>query len=200
MTEKNVTEFLDDPFATFVLWMNEAGKSELNDPNAMTVATCTADGRPSARITLLKEWDERGFVFYTDLESRKSGEIRQNPHVALLFHWKSLLRQVRIEGPVSQVSDAQADASFAGRPRTSRLGAWASQQSRPLAARAIFEAKLADVEASFPEETTPRPPFWSGWRVSPESFEFWQDMPSRLHDRITFTRDLEGWKLGRLYP
>jgi pyridoxamine 5'-phosphate oxidase len=180
--------------------MDEASKSELSDPNAMTVATCTADARPSARIALLKEWDERGFVFYTDLESRKSGEIRQNPHVALLFHWKSLQRQVRIEGPVSQVSDAQADAYFAGRPRPSRLGAWASEQSRPLADRATYEAKLAEIEASFPEEITPRPPFWSGWRVNPESFEFWQDMASRLHDRITFTRDSEGWKLGRLYP
>jgi pyridoxamine 5'-phosphate oxidase len=205
-----LTEFLDDPFATFALWLDEARKTELNDPNAMTVATCTAEGRPSARIALLKEWDARGFVFYTNLESRKSEEIRQNPHVALLFHWKSLLRQIRIEGPVTQVTDAQADAYFAGRPRTSRLGAWASAQSRPLADRAIFEAKLAETEARFPEEATPRPPFWSGWRVEPENFEFWQDMPFRLHDRITFTRREAGrreagrreagWVKGRLYP
>ena len=200
-----MTEFLDDPFATFALWLDEARKTELNDPNAMTVATCTAEGRPSARIALLKEWDARGFVFYTNLESRKSEEIRQNPHVALLFHWKSLLRQIRIEGPVTQVTDAQADAYFAGRPRTSRLGAWASAQSRPLADRATFEAKLAETEARFPEEATPRPPFWSGWRVEPENFEFWQDMPFRLHDRITFTRRDAGrrdagWVKGRLYP
>jgi pyridoxamine 5'-phosphate oxidase len=195
-----LTEFLDDPFATFALWLDEARKTELNDPNAMTVATCTAEGRPSARIALLKEWDARGFVFYTNLESRKSEEIRQNPHVALLFHWKSLLRQIRIEGSVTQVTDAQADAYFAGRPRTSRLGAWASAQSRPLADRATFEARLAETEARLPEEATPRPPFWSGWRVEPENFEFWQDMPFRLHDRITFTRRGAGWVKGRLYP
>jgi pyridoxamine 5'-phosphate oxidase len=195
-----LTEFLDDPFAAFALWLGEARKSEVNDSNAMTVASCTADGRPSARIALLKEWDTRGFVFYTNLESRKSEEIKQNPHVALLFHWKSLLRQIRIEGRVSQVSDAQADAYFAGRPRPSRLGAWASAQSRPLADRASFEAKLAEAEMLFPGDTTPRPPFWSGWRVEPEAFEFWQDMPFRLHDRITFTRGDAGWVKGRLYP
>jgi pyridoxamine 5'-phosphate oxidase len=195
-----VTEFLDDPFATFALWFGEAKQSEVNDPNAMTVATCTADGKPSARIALLKEWDARGFVFYTNLESRKSNEIKQNPRIALLFHWKSLQRQIRIEGPATQVTDDQADAYFAGRPRLSRLGAWASAQSRPLADRATFEAKLAEVEARFPEETTPRPPFWSGWRVTPEQFEFWQDMAFRLHDRITFTRIGNAWQTGRLYP
>ncbi len=195
-----MTEFLDDPFATFALWFDEARVSELNDPNAMTIATCTPSGIPSARIALLKEWDEQGFVFYTNLESRKSSEIKQNPHVALLFHWKSLLRQIRIEGPATQVSDAQADAYFAGRPRPSRIGAWASAQSRPLADRATFEAKLAETEARFPEQTTPRPAFWSGWKITPKQFEFWQDMPHRLHDRITFTRDPEGWKRGRLYP
>lgn len=195
-----MTEFLDDPFATFALWFGEARQSEPNDPNAMTVATCTADGKPSARIALLKEWDQRGFVFYTNLESRKSNEIRQNPHVALLFHWKSLQRQIRIEGQASQVTDEQADAYFAGRPRPSRLGAWASAQSRPLRDRATFEAKLAEMEARFPDEATPRPPFWSGWRVTPTHFEFWQDMAHRLHDRITFTASPEGWERGRLYP
>jgi pyridoxamine 5'-phosphate oxidase len=195
-----VTEFLDDPFATFELWFQEAKSSEPADPNAMTVATCTADGKPSARIALLKEWDKSGFVFYTNLESRKSEEIRQNPQVALLFHWKSLMRQIRIEGTVTKVTDAQADAYFAGRPRLSRLGAWASAQSRPLADRATFEANLAEVEARFPEETTPRPPFWSGWRVTPSYFEFWQDMAFRLHDRITFTQSGDVWEQGRLYP
>jgi pyridoxamine 5'-phosphate oxidase len=195
-----LTEFLDDPFANFAAWMEEAGRTEPSDPNAMTLATCTAGGLPSARIVLLKEWDERGFVFYTNLESRKSHEIGENPHVALLFHWKSLLRQIRIEGEVTAVSDAQADAYFAGRPRLSRIGAWASAQSRPLADRATFEADFAAAEARFPGETTPRPPFWSGWRVSPARFEFWQDREFRLHDRITLTRTSTGWQKRRLYP
>jgi pyridoxamine 5'-phosphate oxidase len=195
-----LTEFLDDPFATFAAWMAEARRSEPSDPNAMTLATCTADGRPSARIVLLKEWDERGFVFYTNLESRKSVEIGENPHGALLFHWKSLLRQIRIEGEVTAVSDTQADAYFAGRPRLSRIGAWASAQSRPLADRATFEADFAAADARFPGEATPRPPFWSGWRVTPAHFEFWQDMEFRLHDRVIFTPSAEGWRKSRLYP
>ena len=195
-----MTEFLDDPFATFAAWMEEARVSEPSDPNAMTLATCTNAGRPSARIVLLKEWDERGFVFYTNLESRKSNEIGENPHVALLFHWKSLLRQIRIEGEVTAVSEAQADAYFAGRPRLSRIGAWASAQSRPLKDRATFEADLAAADARFPGDITPRPPFWSGWRVTAETFEFWQDMEFRLHDRIIFTRSPAGWEKSRLYP
>lgn len=195
-----MTEFLDDPFATFALWMQEAEQTEPNDPNAMTVATSTAAGRPSARILLLKEWDEQGFVFYTNLDSRKSGEIKQNPNAALLFHWKSLQRQVRIEGGITQVPDHQADAYFATRPRLSRLGAWASEQSRPLPDRETFETKLQQTEARFPAETTPRPPFWSGWRLAPDYFEFWQGREFRLHDRITFTRRPQGWAQGRLYP
>jgi pyridoxamine 5'-phosphate oxidase len=195
-----LTEFFDDPYVTFAAWMAEASQSEPSDPNAMTLATCTAAGRPSARIVLLKEWDRQGFVFYTNLESRKSGEIEANPQVALLFHWKSLLRQIRIEGKVTAVSDAQADAYFAGRPRLSRIGAWASAQSRPLADRETFEADFAAADARFPGETTPRPPFWSGWRVTPESFEFWQDREFRLHDRITFTPTESGWQKSRLYP
>ena len=195
-----MTEFFDDPFVTFAAWMKEAAQSEPSDPNAMTLATCTADGRPSARIVLLKEWDERGFVFYTNLESRKSNEIGQNPKAALLFHWKSLARQIRIEGEVTAVSDAQADAYFAARPRSSRIGAWASAQSRPLKDRASFEADFAAADARFPGETTPRPAFWSGWRVTPENFEFWQDREFRLHDRITFTPAASGWRKARLYP
>jgi len=195
-----LTEFFDDPFDTFAAWMAEAKQSEPSDPNAMTLATCTASGRPAARIVLLKEWDRQGFVFYTNLESRRSEEIAANPHVALLFHWKSLLRQIRIEGSVTAVSDAQADAYFAGRPRLSRIGAWASAQSRPLKDRATFEADFAAADARFPGETTPRPPFWSGWRVTPEHFEFWQDREFRLHDRIIFTPTAQGWQSGRLYP
>lgn len=195
-----MTEFSPDPFVAFADWLAEAGASERNDPNAMTVATCTAHGKPSARIALLKEWGSQGFVFYTNLESRKSQEIKQNPNVALLFHWKSLLRQIRIEGTVTPVSDAQADAYFAGRPRQSRIGAWASAQSRPLADRATFEARFAEADARFPGDVTPRPPFWSGWRVTPDYFEFWQDMKFRLHERITYTRSEKGWEIGRLYP
>ncbi len=193
-------ELSDDPFIAFAAWMAAAEQSEPSDPNAMTLATCTAGGKPSARIVLLKEWDARGFVFYTNLESRKSNEIAENPHVALLFHWKSRLRQIRIEGEVSAVSDAQADAYFAGRPRHSRIGAWASAQSRPLKDRATFEADFAAAFARFPEETTPRPPFWSGWRVTPAHFEFWQDQEFRLHDRLTFSLTASGWQQGRLYP
>ena len=195
-----MTEFQNDPFAAFALWFKEATSSEPADPNAMTVATATRTGRPSARIALLKAWDERGFVFYTNLESRKSLEIRENPQVALLFHWKSLKRQVRIEGLAAQVSDEQSDAYFATRPRISRLGAWASAQSRPLADRATFEARLREVEARFPTDSIPRPPFWSGWRISPEVCEFWQDVDYRLHERIVFRRAAGGWEKSRLYP
>lgn len=195
-----MTEFSDDPFASFAAWMEEASRTEPSDANAMTLATCTADGMPSARIVLLKEWDENGFVFYTNLGSRKSNEIGKNPRVALLFHWKSLLRQIRIEGEVTAVSDAQADAYFAGRPRFSRIGAWASAQSRPLDDRATLEADLAAAAARFPGEETPRPPFWSGWRVTPRNFEFWQDMEFRLHDRFIYTRTKTGWQTSRLYP
>ena len=195
-----MNEISADPFAAFAAWFAEAKAGEPNDANAMTVATCTATGKPSARIALLKEWDDRGFVFYTNLESRKSEEIKQNPNAALLFHWKSLLRQIRIEGTVTAVSDAQADAYFAGRPRLSRIGAWASAQSRPLPDRATFEARMAEINARYPGATTPRPPFWSGWRVTPTSFEFWQDQQFRMHDRITYRQAGTGWATGRLYP
>jgi pyridoxamine 5'-phosphate oxidase len=189
-----------DPFGLFGDWMGEAEASEVNDPNAMTLATVSAAGRPAARIVLLKAWDSQGFVFYTNLESRKSEEIRASGHVALLFHWKSLRRQVRIEGVVEQVADVEADAYFASRPRESRLGAWASVQSRPLESRAVFEARLAEVEARFPGDVIPRPEFWSGWRVKPDYFEFWQDVKFRLHERLVFTPTADGWETGLLYP
>jgi pyridoxamine 5'-phosphate oxidase len=189
-----------DPFARFGQWFAAAEQSEPNDPNAMTVATCTPDGRPSARIVLLKDYDRRGFVFYTNKQSRKGGELQANRHAALLFHWKSLRRQVRIEGVVEDVTDAEADAYYATRARVSRLGAWASEQSRPLPDRATLERRVAEMEARHPGEAIPRPPHWSGYRVIPESFEFWQDMPYRLHDRLVFTRSGADWVTGRLYP
>jgi pyridoxamine 5'-phosphate oxidase len=189
-----------DPFGRFAQWFAEAEASEPNDPNAMILATATAEGRPSARTVLLKAWDAGGFVFYTNLESRKSEELKQNPRAALLFYWKILHRQVRIEGAISLVDDAQADAYFASRPRGSRIGAWTSAQSRPLADRETFERELAEVEARFPTEDIPRPGFWSGWRLVPDYLEFWQDQRFRLHDRETYTFNKEGWLMGRLYP
>ena len=194
-----------DPFARFHAWMAEAVENEPVDPNAMTVVTATHDGRPSARTILLKGTDDRGFVFYTNKESRKSAELAANPHVFLLFYWKSLGRQIRIEGVVEHVTDAESDAYYASRPRISRLGAWASSQSRPLAERSELERRLAEYEARYPDEDIPRPPYWSGYRVIPESFEFWQNMPYRLHDRTTYTRAPgaqagAGWTIGKLFP
>ena len=189
-----------DPITLFQDWLAEAGATEPNDPNAMTVATVTRDGRPSARIVLLKGVDARGFVFYTNKESRKGEELAANPRAALLFHWKSLRRQVRVEGPVEHATDVEADAYFASRARISRLGAWASRQSRPLPARDELERRLAEYDARFPGEDIPRPGYWSGFRVIPDSLEFWQDMPYRLHDRRTYVRDGEHWATGALYP
>jgi pyridoxamine 5'-phosphate oxidase len=190
----------NDPYALFAAWFAEASAREPNDPNAMTVATATPDGIPSARIILLKDYDRRGFVFYTNKQSRKGCELAANGHVFLLFHWKSLRRQVRIEGVVEDVTDAEADAYYASRPRVSRLGAWASSQSRPLAERAELERRVAEAEARFPGDSVPRPPYWSGYRVIPSRFEFWQDMPFRLHDRTVFTREGESWISSKLFP
>jgi len=191
---------MTNPLHRFTAWLAEASAVEPNDPNAMTLATATPEGRPSARMVLLKGADARGFVFYTNLESRKSLELAANPVAALLFHWKSLRRQVRIEGTVEPVSAAEADAYFATRPALSRLGAWASDQSRPLPSRAVLEARLAAMKSRFGEENIPRPPHWSGWRLVPEVFEFWQDMPFRLHERLVFTRGAGGWEIGQIYP
>ncbi len=190
----------DDPIALFESWLAEAGRTERSDPNAMTVATATPGGRPSARIVLLKGVDPRGFVFYTNKQGRKGAELAANPFASLLFHWKTLGRQVRVEGPVEDVTDAEADAYFASRARISRLGAWASEQSRPLPSRAALERRVAELDARHPGDTIPRPPHWSGYRVIPERMEFWQDMPYRLHDRRTYRRDGDHWEQGALYP
>lgn len=188
------------PHLLFDQWLVDAVAREPNDPNAMALATADADGRPSVRMVLLKGHDARGFVFYTNLDSRKGGELAANRRAALLFHWKSLRRQIRIEGPIEPVSAAEADAYFASRSRDSQLGAWASEQSRPLDARATFEARYEEMRARFDGGDVPRPPRWSGFRVLPERIEFWSDRAHRLHERRLFVKDNMGWREGLLYP
>lgn len=191
----------DDPIALFDTWFAEAQASEPNDPNAMALATVDADGAPSLRMVLLKGHDARGFVFYTNMESRKGEALAVKPRAALLFHWKSLRRQVRIEGAVSAVSDAEADAYFASRSRNSRLGAIASDQSRVLDSRETFLARVAEADALYPGDWVPRPPHWSGYRVAPERIELWQDREARLHERRLFIADgAGGWSESLLYP
>ena len=192
----------NDPFALFEAWFTDAEAAEDKDPNAMTVATADAAGRPSARILLLKGVDERGFVFYTNFESRKGAELTVNPFAALCFHWKSLARQVRIEGPIVKVTDAEADAYFSSRARVSQTGAWASQQSRPLASRDTLLKAVEKYETEYKDREIPRPLYWTGARVIPLRIEFWHDGEFRLHDRFVFTRASEGqeWTVTRLNP
>ena len=190
----------DDPIALFDAWFAEARASEPNDPEAMALATAGADGRPSVRMVLLKGHGPDGFTFYTNANSAKGGQLAANPNAALLFHWKSLRRQVRIEGPVERVSEAEADAYFASRGRDSQLGAWASDQSRPLDARETFEQRFAEVAARFEGKDVPRPPHWTGYRLVPSAIEFWEDRPHRLHHRRLFTRQGSGWRESLLYP
>jgi len=191
-----------DPFALFQSWFEEAKKSEPNDPNAMALSTVDADGLPNSRMVLLNGRDGEDFVFYTNTQSQKGTELLAQPKAALLFHWKSLRRQVRIRGSVSLVSDEMADAYFASRPRDSRIGAWASQQSRPLESRFALEKAVALQAAKFGVGTIPRPPHWTGFRVSPVYLEFWRDGAFRLHDRVVFRRTAvdQPWSRERLYP
>ena len=191
----------DDPLALFDGWYAEARASEPNDSNAMALATADAAGRPSVRMVLLKGHGPDGFVFYTNQHSRKAGEIAANPHAALLFHWKSLRRQIRIDGPLTPVSAAEADAYFASRPRDSQLGAWASDQSAPLPDRATFEARFEEVRTRYEGSDVPRPPHWGGYRLTPEHIEFWHDRAHRLHERRVFDAlPGGGWSEGLLYP
>jgi len=190
----------DDPISLFDAWFAEAKASEANDPEAMALATVDSDGRPSVRMVLLKGHGPDGFVFYTNLDSRKGAELAANPNAALLFHWKTLRRQVRIEGPVEAVSAEEADIYFASRGRNSRLGAWASDQSRPLDSRVTFEARFEQMKARFEDQPVPRPPRWSGFRVVPSRIELWCDRAHRLHERRLFTRSPDGWSETMLYP
>ena len=213
MTDKSEDDFYNgteagdftgetEPMALFHHWMEDAHKSEINDPTAMSVATVDAEGMPDVRMILLKGADDKGFVFYTNFESNKGRELLGQPKAALCFHWKSLRRQVRVRGLAAPVSDQEADDYYNSRARGSRIGAWASQQSRPLESRFALEKAVAKYAAKYAVGAVPRPPYWSGFRITPLQIEFWHDRPFRLHDRVVFSRKAEGedWQKQRLYP
>ena len=202
MAEANAAPIFDrnDPITLFSEWMVDARREELNDSNAMALSTVDASGMPDVRMVLLKGVDDRGFVFYTNSKSNKGAQVIAHPKAALCFHWKSLRRQVRVRGDIERVSEAEADAYFASRARGSQLGAWSSDQSQPIESRDALEAKVEETEASFKNKEIPRPPFWYGFRVIPQSIEFWRDRPYRLHDRLVFERSGEAWTSQRLQP
>lgn len=192
-----------DPIALFAQWLTDAKAKELNDPNAMTLATVDAAGMPDARMVLLKDVDARGFTFYSNEASAKGVELAAHPAAALVFHWKSIRRQVRVRGRVEGVSEAESDAYWATRARDAQIGAWASDQSRPMEGRFVFEKRIAEYALKFGIGRVPRPAHWRGWRVLPVQIEFWRDRPFRLHDRLVFSRadaDVKGWTTGRLFP
>lgn len=201
-TELTSSDFTEaaEPFRLFAEWLDDAVKSEPNDPNGVALATVDETGMPNVRMVLLKGFDEQGFVFYTNFESAKGREIRASMKAAMCFHWKSLRRQVRVRGPVEIVSDAEADAYYATRPRGSRIGAWASKQSSPLESRFALEKAVAEFTARYAIGEIPRPGHWSGFRIVPQTIEFWHDRPFRLHDRVVFSRTDGGWDKTRLYP
>ena len=199
LTDGDFTESAE-PYALFARWLEDARAAEPNDPDAVALATVDGDGLPNVRMVLLKDFDAHGFVFYTNYESTKGRELLAARKAAMCFHWKSLRRQVRVRGPVETVSEAEADAYYASRPRGSRIGAWASKQSRPLESRFALEKAVAEYTARYAIGEIPRPPYWSGFRIRPVSIEFWHDRPFRLHDRMAFQAEGDGWKKTRLYP
>jgi pyridoxamine 5'-phosphate oxidase len=201
-TRNGLTESVADadPVEQFRKWFEEALAADLHEPNAMTLGTATPGGRPSARIVLLKGFDERGFVFYTNYEGRKARELEDNPYCALVFYWGELERQVRVEGRASRIPKEESDAYFDSRPRGSRLGAWVSEQSRTIESREALEDRLRELEERYEGAEIPRPPFWGGYRVEPDSVEFWQGRENRLHDRLIYRRSERGWKIERLQP